>query len=878
MLEVPCFRRFAELFNAGVPVLLAIFGCCLPLAVSAIVIADDSPVLVQELNEANWDDLVPHGKEVDAIYGDFVLQNSLLRAVIAKPVPTRNANMTVRTIGGCLIDLTTRKHESDQLSAFYPARRAFAFGDVTEVSVSGSVEVVNGVKTESGEAKLSVVAIGTKEKPRLKVTYSVQADQPYLTVESEWTNTTDADLNIVLEDDLRADSGKEDMPKSPNGTVDLFSFQDIFWQQAYGVYAPGFKIRSNSNTRDSVLVYEPVDGKPVVLKPGESFAMTRRLFVAQDLAGVMADSLDVRGQGDKLVETRLAVFAIGQPVNGARISLKCGEESWGTLVTGEDGSVVRRLPSGTCEATVIVAGQEFATQKLTLTGAGRHSLELPDYVPGIASITIMDAEGRTIPAKIEFKGNNKTPTPNWGPESAEYFVKNLAYTANGRVQTEMAAGEYDITVSHGPEYNVEFTKLKVQPGKTNELKITLPRVIETPGWVSADFHSHSSPSGDNTSSQRGRVLNLAAEQIEFAPCTEHNRISSYDDHIRALGLKPFLATVSGMELTGSPLPLNHQNVFPLIHRPHTQDGGAPVTDVSPEAQMERIAAWDNNSVKLIQQNHPDIGWLFYDRNGDQQPDEGYSRSFGIMNVTEIHPIDPLLNPTRYHIYGGKETGNQTALNWLQLLNQGFRIYGVVNTDSHYNYHGSGGLSIWVKSSTDDPAAINSDELRDNSRSGHIVMSNGPYLDASFRETGSSDASVIAGQDLVAKSKKVTATIQVQCPNWFDIDTVIVLVNGRRSDKLTYSRDTHPTMFGSDKDAVKFAHDVEVELTEDSHLIVLSGHRTQLIGDVMGPMWGAQHPAALNNPVFVDIDGNGFKANKDTLDIPLPVKFIAEDKR
>ena len=43
---------------------------------------------------------------------------------------------------------------------------------------------------------------------------------------------------------------------------------------------------------------------------------------------------------------------------------------------------------------------------------------------------------------------------------------------------------------------------------------------------------------------------------------------------------------------------------------------------------------------------------------------------------------------------------------------------------------------------------------------------------------------------------------------------------------------------------------------------------------MGPSWGTQHPTALNNPVFVDIDGDGFTANKDTLDIPLPVKFVA----
>lgn len=876
MLDISRFRQFTRLEKTGMQLLLTALTICVPFTSPTIASAEDSPVLVEELNESNWDALVPHGKEVDAIYGDYVLQNSLLRAVIAKPVLTRNANMTVRTIGGCLIDLTTRKHESDQLSAFYPARRAFAFGDQTGVEVSASVEVINGVKTESGEAELTVVAEGTKQKPRLQVTYQVEANKPYLSVESTWTNTTEADLKLALEDDLRADSGKEDMPKVPNGTVALFWFHDIFWQQAYGISAPGFKLRCNSNARESVVVYEPVDGNPLVLKPGESFTLTRRLFVAQDLAGVMADYRDAEGQGDTLVETQLTVKADGHPVIASRIAIKCGEESWGTVVTGDDGSVTRRLPRGKCEATVSVAGQSFAPHSLTLQAGGEQVLELPEYHPGIAAITVTNAEGRAIPAKIEFKGNDKTPTPNWAPETAVYFVKNLAYTPDGKAKTALAAGDYDITVSHGPEHNVEFTKLTVQPGKTTELTIKLPRVIDSPGWVSADFHSHSSPSGDNTSSQRGRVLNLAAEHVEFAPCTEHNRISTYDDHLKALGLEPFMATVSGMELTGSPLPLNHQNVFPLIYRPRTQDGGAPVTDVSPEAQMERIAAWDNNSVKLIQQNHPDIGWLFYDRDGDQTPDEGYSRSFGIMNVTEIHPIDPLLNPTRYEIRGGKETGNQTALNWLQLLNQGFRIYGVVNTDSHYNFHGSGGLRIWVKSSTDDPAMIDSDEMRDNSRNGHIIMSNGPYLEASFREAGGSDAPKVAGQDLVAKSKKVTASIKVQCPNWFDIDTVIVLVNGRRSDKLTFSRDTHPDMFG--KDIVKFAHDVDIELTEDAHVIVLTGHRTQLIGDVMGPMWGTQHPAALNNPVFVDIDGDGFKANKDTLDIPLPVKFVADSKK
>jgi hypothetical protein len=50
------------------------------------------------------------------------------------------------------------------------------------------------------------------------------------------------------------------------------------------------------------------------------------------------------------------------------------------------------------------------------------------------------------------------------------------------------------------------------------------------------------------------------------------------------------------------------------------------------------------------------------------------------------------------------------------------------------------------------------------------------------------------------------------------------------------------------------------------------HRTEILGDVMGAVGGAQHPATLTNPVFVDVDGTGFQPNNDTLGFPLPVKF------
>ena len=205
--------------------------CCVFLVPNMSSTAADDKIrpVVEELTESNWDKLIPHGKEVDAIYGDIVMQNAFLRAVIAKPVNTRNANMTVRNVGGCLIDLTTLKHQSDQLSAFYPARRVYPLLGKPSFEVTEGTATLGGVTATAKLGAVFVSSPGTDKAPGLVVKYWLSDLRPWLQIESTWTNTTAADLTLTLDDDLRADAGKEDMPKTPDGTVELFSFQDIYW-------------------------------------------------------------------------------------------------------------------------------------------------------------------------------------------------------------------------------------------------------------------------------------------------------------------------------------------------------------------------------------------------------------------------------------------------------------------------------------------------------------------------------------------------------------------------------------------------------------------------------------------------------------------------
>lgn len=762
--------------------------------------------------------------------------------------------MTVKSVGGCLIDLAVAGHESDQLSAFYPGRRKFPFSEST-----------------TNDRSVTVTSPGSDARPSCVVKYEFPTDQPVIHITSIWTNTTASDWTLTLEDDIRIDSLHEDSAKSPNGTHDLYTVADIHWQQAYGVRAEGYRIRSNSSSRELVLRYESTDETKPIMKPGETFVLTRQIIVGRFLPHVKA--IADQQANIKTRKVKLTIKdSLGTPIADARITVSTETDDRGTVVTEADGTATLGLPVGEYTINGTVAGTALFppdTVRVNISSGPNEVEFTSEYAAGIVEASITNDSGQRIPAKVEFDGVGQTPSPNWGPNSGEHFIQNLAYTADGSFTKPLAVGEYDVMVSHGPEHDVVFTKLKVEAGKTIRLDATLKHSVKTPGWISADFHSHSSPSGDNTGSQKGRVLNLAAEHIEFAPCTEHNRVSTYAHHIAELNLESFIATVTGMELTGTPLPLNHQNAFPMKHTPRTQDGGGPPTDTSPESQIERLALWDDRSEKLIQQNHPDIGWLFYDKNGDGQLDDGYARSFTLIDVMEVHPIDRILQIEKYDIRDGKPFNNNRMLNWLQLLNQGFRIYGVVNTDSHYNWHGSGWLRNWVQSPTDDPSRINPLEMVHASEQGRLIMSNGPYIEATF--SGDNDQTAVSGQELNATDGHVTVNVKVQCPNWFDIDTVFLLINGKTPDEFRFTRDEHPGLFSND--TVKFDQRLTITLTEDSHIVVVAGHRTEILGDVAGPM-GSQHPAALTNPVFVDVDGTGFVPNKDTLGDPLPVKFTA----
>ena len=815
-----------------------------------------------QLTEKNYQSLCPAGKEPDAILGDWVLRNEHIVAVIGAPGKLRNANMTVRNVGGMLIDLSLRGVNSDQLSCFYPAGNRYNFHDAASATVSldgKEQSLSSNSRFEARKLILTLVGVPSKgEGSRAKISYTLGDGDESLSYLVEITNTSTGQLELNAQDLLRCDGptfkfGNEEATR-------LFWADDRFYQQAYGWLPDRGVMERGKDNR--TIAYEEKDA-PAMIDAGKSRQWGGKILCSQGLPGIRTLGEAIRNSQPAQM-FQLKLNAPDGAVSNAEVEFFRGAESLGLANTDKDGWVRMRMQQGDYRLVIRPYARPEREHSITLgVNALSESLTLEPASRLVAQVT--DSAGQGMPAKLQIIGKDPTASPNFGPDTGEWAIRNLLYTASGNVSHPLAPGKYTVLVSHGPEFDAVTESIEVEAVHTARLKVALVRTVDSSGWVSGEFHSHSTPSGDNTSLQRGRVLNLLAENLEFAPCTEHNRIDTYEDDLQVLQAAKCMATCTGMELTGSPLPVNHQNAFPLKRKPLTQDGGGPVTDENPEVQIERLAMWDDKSDKVVQMNHPHLPQIMRDRDLNGEPDDGFRKMFQFADVIEIHPIESIFKTPKEDA-APRDRGGNRVFSWMQMLNMGYRTPGVVNTDAHYNWHGSGWLRNYIASSTDDPAKITTQEMQRAIEGGHMVMSTAPFLQTELRTMVDGKATkAIPGSTIALSTSPAKLWIRVQCANWYDINRVQVFVNGRPMPELNFTRGAQADLFSSG--TVRFETEVDLpKLSQDTHLIVATIGEGRTLGEVMGSEFGNRPPVAVANPIYVDVDGNGFKPNGDDLGI------------
>jgi len=794
---------------------------------------------------------LPRGKEADGILGDFVLRSDKVEAVISQNAANRRANMSTfygedGVTPGCLYDLTLRGAANDQLVIYAPC----GHGPVSYVKIAN-------VKEEGSAAVESVTTAAKNGGVFKRHEYRVKDGVQGIFITTVLRNETDQPQKIFTKDDFTRF-------ENTGTTSDGIRWVDAINPAHKGAYALDTLNVSGIEKLEDTLE----------LKPKQEVVISRFFAVGTSPAQAVGEVRAVKGSKLGTVNGQI-VDANGKAISTATILVPDGNKSIPGH-TDAEGKFSFKLLQGPIELPIEDLGRARAMLSLSVAEG---ITTAPKVALGSASrirFEITDESGKPIPCKAHFAPLDKdAPKLDLGPKHRAHGCVDQYMSENGKFTQQLPPGKYRVIVVRGPEYSHLEKEVTLDPAKEFVFKGTLKHLVDTKGWISADFHNHSTPSGDNVCDTDGRIINVAAEHLEFTPTTEHNRLYDWEPTIKALGLQSFIKTVKGIELTGS---RQHFNSFPFEPDPLKQDGGAPVWNDDPRITALTLRRWQGERAdRWIQFNHPDMSNMFIDRDSDGIADGGFVGVGGMIDGSEVEngPGTDILADSPFHL---SRPAGSLAMKvspvrefvWRQLLNQGLRVTAVGVADAHSVYgNGVGCWRCYLPSSTDEPAKIDWAELAPHAKGGHIVLSTGPFLEVTTQN------GKIAGDD-DRSTGGIDLKVRVQCTDWMDIDRVQVLVNSRPDPKLNFTRKSHPKMF---KDGVaKFDEKIHVPLQHDAHLIVVAidedGDEKICYGT---SDYAKMRPCAYNNPIYVDADGSGFKPNGDTLGFDLPTGGIKIEK-
>lgn len=809
--------------------------------------------------------MAPKGKSMDAIYGDWIMKNDKVIAVIGDAFLGREANMRVQSIQGAVIDFTSLTENNDQLAAYYPHGIPGPDSRKDPALFADKIEIIK----EKGEnIQLLVSRKPSERMPYHCITkYILKDGENFLRVITSYYNDGKESVPINLADNLRLDMDISDA--SPVGKHSLAFMYNKWFGAAYGLYsAEGLLV-----PKEALTGHDPAVGLLIkykdeksngdqVLKPGEKIEIERFLMYGKDVAEIQRNVSVLRG-GPQYTKELVVKDSYNRSLEAVFIE-----------VFNSRGELISFAVSDVDGKAQIPLNRDIYTFKASKVGHDTVSIKLdiseydniPIVMSPLTSITFSvneSASGKKIPVKLEFKGINGTPDPFLGTSKRAEGANNLYYAINNKgeqFEVPISPGDYLVFISHGPEFEVLTKLIEIKKGQNLSIEANLTRMFNSPKWIIADLHNHTTRSGDNDSDTKARIINMVAAGIEFAPATEHNRISSYEDEIKELGLESYLTSAAGIELTG-PTGIkgggpNHQNAFPLTIQKGKQGNGAPSISGDVYTQMSNLYNYDIGKTKVVQHNHPGYGMprLYFDIDEDGVIDGGFNTrkftdvielqnfAFQILDVTTPNKLVP----------------NHPAFYWLQMLNQGDRIFGTTTSDGHYV--GATGERFVYIYSNDNAPNIDPYKIAENVKKGHVIMSNGPFMNATINNS-------IPGADIKRVGEGWVVDIEVFGNNQIVIDKVQLIINGKQDSRYKYTNESHPDLFRNEP--MQFKHDFLLDIKQDAHVIIVaSGYKAFSWADSSGNR-KAVDPFVVSNPFFLDLEGDGFTANKDKLSDSLP---------
>lgn len=446
----------------------------------------------------------------------------------------------------------------------------------------------------------------------------------------------------------------------------------------------------------------------------------------------------------------------------------------------------------------------------------------------ITSVERPGAAAAPSPAKLTFVAAGETPSPWLGPRYRASGAGNVVLTATGGGRVALPPGRYTAWVSRGIEYDLARVDLELAPGDTRVVAAELHRVVDTTGYLSADFHQHAVPSPDSAVALVDRLTANLAEGVEIAVATDHNEITDYGRAAAALHAGGRLAVVSGLEATTETV--GHFNAYPLARAERAGRGGAPAVEGRTPAEIFsalRALAPD----LVVQVNHPRAGRT------------GYFDALGFDVAAADQPAALALGFDAIEVLNGKrvEAFDRLLRDWFWLLDHGVVATATGNSDSHAIIGEEVGYPrTFVGVGHDDPARLDGAAILEGvKRRRDVIATNGPFV--TVRAAGES---AVGRTFARRRGQPLEVELVVQAAPWVDVDRIEIYANGVLAGE--------PLPVAPTADVVRFRATLRWTATTDTYYVIV------VRGDAsLAPVVPAGDtpvtPVAVVNPVWIDVN-------------------------
>jgi hypothetical protein len=627
--------------------------------------------------------------------------------------------------------------------------------------------------------------------------------------------------------------------------------------------------------------------KTAPLPASNELSITRYLVVGTgDAASVMTPMYALNGQATAHLEGTVRDSA-GAPIADARVSILPAPYSATQHLVNQancdpSGHYALDLPAGDYVAVATAVGRLRGTPTPVSMGKST-TLDLALGSPGIAQLDLgemRDGKRQPSPGKVSFLGLDvEAPDPRFGPdptESERNGVHAVAFSPDGTGEVTLKPGTYTAVVSRGVEYEqVRITPLKVPAGGRVAVPADLVRSVDTTGWISGDYHQHSQGSIDAPVPIAKRVIENLAEGVEFPAATDHDNLTDYRPHITNLHAEAFINSVIGDEISVNGV--GHFNAYPLsidAQNPYAKVGAKLWAGSTAAMWVPNVRAGEAAAI-VVHVSHPRTKSLAgYFNTVHYDPTTGISdEPLDIFDAVEVNgdlgqASDFLAsNDANIHKLATLDIPHDvpTLRDFFSLLNQGRTICALGNSDTHQRNDGTGYPRNFVRFNQDAPAQASGAQLVAALRDQQVTVSNGPFVTATLNgmaALGRAHALNLHG------ASSATLGIKVQAPTWINVSTIEVYENGRpltlsrlgpgqlaAVDAGTSGATLSAPLIAADQSTpvVRFDGTVTVKPTRDAWYVVVVRGTGSLL-----PV-GPDSPYAYTNPLYVDLNGDGWTA-------------------